>query len=72
MIAIDCKTPPGHLGKKGRIFARWMVFGQSEATVDISDGEEDVIQGLPLEKVSAVLALRDEFIDRLEALICEP
>jgi hypothetical protein len=71
-IPIDCRRPPGELKKKGRIFARWFVFGESPETVDLADGEEDVIQHLPREKVATVLALRDEFLDRLEALLCDP
>ncbi len=68
-MVIDCRNPPGELKKKGRIFARWFIFGQSVDAVDISDGEEDVLQHLPREKAAEVLALREAFVDGLEKIL---
>lgn len=66
---IDCRNPPDELKKKGRIFTRWMIFGQSAATVDVSDGQEDILQHLPREKAAEVLALREAFVDGLEEIL---
>jgi hypothetical protein len=57
--------------KASRSFAHWFVFGQSAAFADLSDGEGDVLQHVPRDRVAAILEARSSFLDRLEAILCE-
>lgn len=46
----------------------WFVFGGSDGTVDISDGERDVFELVPIEMAIEVIGLRKSLIARVEAL----
>lgn len=55
--------------KASRLFARWFVFGQTATFADLSDGEGDVLCGVPLYLVDRILAAREAFIDTLEEML---
>lgn len=46
------------------IFRPWFVFGEhANGTVDISDGESDVLEGIDREDAEMIVAARTEFLD---------
>ncbi len=46
----------------------WFVFGEKDGIVDISDGERDVFELIPIEMAIEVIGLRNSLIARVEAL----
>jgi hypothetical protein len=49
----------------------WFIFGtHPDGTVDISDGNRDVITGIPREAAEKACELQNEFFKKLAILLC--
>lgn len=46
-------------------FKRWFIFGESKESVDISNGEEDVLTNVSRKEAELVIDERDRIIDVL-------
>ncbi len=46
-------------------FPRWFVFGKSETTCDLNDGEQDVFIGIPHGVAKKLEKARDAYVDAL-------
>lgn len=49
---------------------RWFIFGESAdgKLVDVSDGDEDVLQSIPRTIAVQIIAARDKFCDLFEEI----
>jgi hypothetical protein len=46
-------------------FRRWFIFGESGDTVDLSDGEADVLQKIDRDLARKIIAARNRYCDSL-------
>lgn len=72
-LPIEYPRPWKHkyLDEETPMFARWFVFGtnQDKSRVCISDGNGDIISGLPAEKADRLIESRDRFVDDMLAVL---
>lgn len=73
ILPIDARTAPirpKYLESETEVLRNWFIFGgRSDGTVDINDGQQDVIIGLKRESAEAIVKSRDEFLKVVMAIL---
>jgi hypothetical protein len=50
-------------------FHRWFIFGESQESVDVYDGDLDVFTNISREAAAEFIAAKDRFVDDMERLL---
>lgn len=67
-LPIDfCRAPwrEKYIDEETPVCNRWFIFGERDGTVDICDGDNDILIHVPREKAEKIIASRNAFVDVL-------
>ena len=74
-IPIDARQRPikaKYIDEETPMLRSWFVFGHhDDGTVDIADGQQDVLTHVPREDADRIVTARNAFVSHVLSLLCD-